>query len=242
MKNLIKIQLLQVIYLFLKLFPSKREFYSFQYLKGKGIEVGALSLPLLTKKSATVKYVDRMPIEKLREHYPNLSNYRMVHPHIIDNGEELYSIEVGSKDFVIANHFLEHCENPIFTLKNLFRVLKKDGLLYIAIPNKEQSFDRNREVTPFQHIVDDYTLGPEKMRKHHYIDWVKNVNNITEEHVIKTRVSELMKINFSIHYHVWDDNAFLEFISKANAILGNIYNIELFTRNNAEFIVILRKN
>ena len=38
----------------------------------------------------------------------------------IDDGERLGKIADASQDFVIANHFLEHCQDPILALLNIF--------------------------------------------------------------------------------------------------------------------------
>ncbi|MFA5871108.1 MAG: hypothetical protein WC858_00125 [Parcubacteria group bacterium] len=79
------------------------------YIKGKGIEIGALHNPLIVPESAKVKYVDRMTVFDLREHYSELSSLDLVIVDIICDGEKLEKIENDSQDFVIANHFFEHC-------------------------------------------------------------------------------------------------------------------------------------
>jgi len=38
-------------------------------------------------------------------------------------------------DFIIMRHVLEHCLEPISTLRKVHEVLSNDGILYIAIPN-----------------------------------------------------------------------------------------------------------
>ena len=87
------------------------------YIKGQGIEVGALHNPLIINSfNAKVKYLDRMNEVELRKHYPELSNLNLVSIDIIDNGDKLLTISNASQDFIIANHMLEHCVNPIKTI------------------------------------------------------------------------------------------------------------------------------
>ena len=88
---------------------SRRELITNLYIKGKGIEIGALHNPLIVPESAKVKYVDRMTVFDLREHYSELSSLDLVIVDIICDGEKLEKIENDSQDFVIANHFFEHC-------------------------------------------------------------------------------------------------------------------------------------
>ena len=60
---------------------------------------------------------------------------------VIDNGETLQTLPDARQDFVVANHFLEHCQDPIGTIVNHFRVLKPGGVLFMAVPDKRWSFD-----------------------------------------------------------------------------------------------------
>src|SRR4028119_2450886 len=87
------------------------------YLQGQGLEVGALHEPLQLSAKANVKYVDRLSVTDLRRHYPELNSLKLVDVDIIDDGERLATIPNSSQDFVIANHMLEHCMNPIQTLQ-----------------------------------------------------------------------------------------------------------------------------
>ena len=76
------------------------------YIKGAGIEIGALHSPLPVPKQAKVKYVDRMSVADLRKHYPEKKTSNLVAVDIVDNGETLAMLANDSQDFVIANHFL----------------------------------------------------------------------------------------------------------------------------------------
>ncbi|MGB7552188.1 MAG: methyltransferase domain-containing protein, partial [Chromatiaceae bacterium] len=151
------------------------------YLVGDGLEIGGLQRPLAVGKSAKVKYVDRMPVSELRRHYPELASIDLVEVDIIDDGERLETIADFSQDFVIANHFIEHCQDPILFIKNMLRVLRNGGIIYLAIPDKRYTFDRNRPDTPVEHMVRDYSEGPEWSRKQHFLEWARCVNNISDE-------------------------------------------------------------
>lgn len=94
-------------------FFQKRNRIVQEYIRGIGIEIGALHNPVPIPKNITVKYVDRLSVESLRHQYPELKNLPLVDVDIIANGETLDSIEESSQDFVVANHFLEHCQNPL---------------------------------------------------------------------------------------------------------------------------------
>src|SRR5215469_14170597 len=84
-----------------------------KFLRGNGIEIGALQRKLLVPLGCTIQYVDRMNLEELRSHYPELDGVSLQAPDVIDDGEKLARFGHNSLDFVVANHFIEHCENPI---------------------------------------------------------------------------------------------------------------------------------
>jgi hypothetical protein len=91
-----------------------------RYLHGEGIEIGALHNPLEVPRSARVGYVDHLPVEELREHYPGLADEPLVEVDVVvdvvDDGERFSTIGDATQDFVIANHFLEQCEDPLGAL------------------------------------------------------------------------------------------------------------------------------
>ena len=53
----------------------------------------------------------------------------------IGSAEEKLPFKEDFFDIILFNDVLEHLENPNFALKNIWRVLKKEGILYITTPN-----------------------------------------------------------------------------------------------------------
>ncbi len=220
------------------LFPTRNRLAR-KFLSGCGVEIGALHLPLMIPEGATVKYVDRAPADQLREIYPELNIFRFAAVDIIDNGEELKSVAPASQDFIIANHFLEHCENPIKTLLTHISRLKPGGILYLAVPDRDKTFDRRRPITPIAHVIRDFQDGPEGSRFEHYLEWARFVEDMPEEHA-ERRAKELMEKHYSIHYHVWtqaDFNDLLDYVRNMKS--GFAVRDAAKCRN--EFIFILQK-
>src|SRR5262245_59573174 len=94
----------------------RRRMMAALYLSGDGLEIGALNAPLVVPPGARVTYVDRMPIEELRRQYPELIDQELTPVDVVDDGERLLQFAPGSQNFIIANHFLEHTQDPIGTL------------------------------------------------------------------------------------------------------------------------------
>jgi len=208
-------------------------------MTGCGIEIGALHHPAKLRKGVQVKYVDRLSVEKLRKQYPELNKMQLVEADVIADGETLEPVGNLTQDFVIANHFLEHCQNPILAIENMLRVLKSSGILFVSIPDKRYSFDINRHITPYDHLVRDYTEGPEVSRRGHFEEWVRLVNKVTDDIEVERQIKHLMEINYSIHFHVWTETEMIEFFLKQKS--RRDFEIELFSRNINEMIFLLRK-
>ena len=148
-----------------------------RFLKGDGLEIGALHLPLWLPDGARARYVDRYSREDLRREYPELRTHDLVEVDVVDDGETLATVADESADFVIANHFIEHTENPIRTLGRHAQVLKPGGVLYMAVPDKRFTFDRDRPVTPLEHMVADHANGAHHSRRVHYEEWARLVEH-----------------------------------------------------------------
>jgi len=218
-----------------------RDMIARQYLAGNGIEIGPLQRPLNVPDSAKVQYIDRLPIEELRKHYPELKDHKLIEPDIIDNGEELSKIKDNTLDFVIACHFLEHCENPIKAIQNMLRVLRSDGILFIALPDKRYIRDKDRPVTSITHLELEHALGARWFRRVHFQEWVECENRKGAE--ARRRVTELLKMKYSIHYHVWTPIEMIELIVHLKKKRRLPFGVEIIYYNEEikEVIIILKK-
>jgi predicted SAM-dependent methyltransferase len=206
---------------------------------GSGIEIGALHQPLSVPAAATVYYVDRKTIPELRTHYAELAKYELVEPDVIDDGERLSTFADESQDFVIANHFIEHCEDPISALANAFRVLRTGGILYLAAPDQRRTFDRERPLTSIEHLERDYREGPGWSRTGHFEEWARLVDHVDD---VPGRVRQLMDMDYSIHFHVWTSDSFRSFLEHVEDTRpGTSFEIVEFVENEFEFVAILRK-
>jgi SAM-dependent methyltransferase len=209
------------------------------FLRGDGLEIGALHQPLSVPAVARVRYVDRMTTPELRKHYQELASLPLVEIDVIDDGERLATFEASSQDFVIANHFIEHCQNPILTFQNLFRVLKVGGVVYMGVPDKRFTFDIDRPCTTIEHVVRDYIDGPSVSKRAHFEEWVRLVNKCPDGPQVDEQVRHLMDIDYSIHFHVWTAKELFELFAVLHQYVQ--FELELFLRNGFETLVILRK-
>ena len=222
-----------------------------RWLTGAGIEIGALHNPLPVPPGTAVRYVDRLSVEELREHYPELDAEALVPVDISGDAEDLSTLADASQDFVIANHLLEHLENPLRGLEEMTRVLRPGGILYLALPDPRLTFDRDRELTSVDHVVADYRGATKATREAHYVEWVERAEPLVDFLVAtgaptgEPRVRELMAKSYSIHFHVWRPDTFLGVLLAARQEAGVLLEPLEFSGSRAgeddEFIFVLAK-
>lgn len=210
------------------------------WVRGRGIEIGALHHPMRLPQGAFVRYVDRLSVAELRRQYPTLAASRFAEVNVVDDAERLAAFASASEDFVIANHFLEHCQDPIGALKNMVRVLRPGGVLFLTLPDKRATFDCDRPVTSLAHLRSDHEHGPHGSRLNHYDEWVRLVEKVIGEEAIQKRIENLLSQDYSIHFHVWTFREMLELFMSLAGELG----FEIMSANNRgkEAAFVLRKN
>ncbi len=222
-----------------------RNFLAETFIIGQGVEIGALHNPLTVNTAkATVKYVDRMTVEDLRKQYPELNDKPLVQVDYVADGELLESVPDGSQDFVIGNHFIEHCQNPILAIRNMIRVLKPGGAVFLAVPDKRYTFDILRPPTTIEHFRADYEQGPQISKEKHFWEWVTMVQRIEGEEARNTEYKRLLDMDYSIHFHVWeksDMDNFLHYLIKNMKFDFEVV-VSLRVERSNENVFILRKN
>ena len=215
------------------------------FLHGDGLEIGALHLATALPPGAHARYVDRMSVSDLRAHYPELQTLDLAPVDVIDDGERLDTIEPESVDFIVANHFLEHCEDPIRTIQTHLTKLKPGGTLFYAVPDKRYTFDFQRPRTTLEHVIEDHEHGPEHSRAEHYVAWVRaglvpGFAPVTEQD-IQDKAAELERESYSIHFHIWTQADLAALMFHIHQRLGN-FEVEAIRRRSIENIVVLRKH
>jgi predicted SAM-dependent methyltransferase len=210
------------------------------YIKGRGIEIGALHRPLRVSSQARVTYVDRLWVPGLQQRYPELASRKLAKVGVVDDIERLTRIQDASQDFLIANHVLEHCQNPIGALLNFLRVLRGGGVLYLAVQDDRYTLNGTRPVTSLEHLLQDLERGPEWSKQQHLEEWTRMVNGVQEADEVAEQVSTLMKIDYRIQYHVWTQLELLQMLLLVRKKLS--FEIEVFLKRNKEVLMILRRS
>lgn len=111
-------------------------------------------------------------------------------------------------DFVLSSNCLEHVANPLKAIEEWIRVIKKDGLLLLILPNKDYCFDHKRPITDIKHLLDDYKNQKDESDLTHLSEIIelqdfkmdKCAGTIDK---FKERSLE-NQLNRALHHHVFD--------------------------------------
>jgi SAM-dependent methyltransferase len=135
---------------------------------GLGLEIGPSYNPVAPKRSGfNVEIADHLNqnalIEKYRPLGVDVGNIEEV-DHVWQ-GQPLSELigETGRYDWIVASHVIEHVPDVIGFLEQCQKLLRPDGVLSLAIPDKRFSFDHFRPLTTTGDILQ---AGIEKRSRH----------------------------------------------------------------------------
>ena len=134
---------------------------------------------------------------------------KMGYQYILE-ASDLSAIDSDQYDFILSSHSLEHCANPIKTLKEWQRVIRKGGVILVAVPDRRVTFDWRRRVTTFDHLLMDYegNVGEDDQTHFdeimHLHDLSKDIGAKDHEHFRARSLNNYE--NRCLHHHVFDDN------------------------------------
>lgn len=156
----------------------------------------------------------------------------------ISEASDLSQIPDSKYDFVISSNCLEHVANPLKAIEEWVRVVKKGGLLFVALPNQEHNFDHKRPITQFSHLLSDYQNNIDE-------DDLTHLDEILKLHDLKmdkpagnlAQFKERSLNNFenrALHHHVYDVTLLKE--------IFNHFNLEILQTNKGlDHIILGRK-
>jgi SAM-dependent methyltransferase len=225
-------------------------------LQGSGLDLGPGNHPFAVPEGVTVAYVDRWIPDESRELYPELpADSQFPKPDVVANFDvdRLTMIEPKSQDFVIASHLLEHLADPIGFLGEMYRVLRPGGLAIVLLPDMRRTFDRNRAITPLEHLTAEHAAGITAVDDDHILEFLVGADvpylwrggahsQIPEDPEERDELVAWYRQR-SIHVHCWTDREFPEVLAYCSEQLGQRWELldQMPTGDGEEFGYLLRR-
>jgi SAM-dependent methyltransferase len=218
-----------------------------QTLAGVGLEIGAQQVPTTVDyRKARVEYVDRLTADETANRFAIPRDALVEVTHVCD-AAKLDSIPDESKDFLIANHVLEHFDDPIGGLAEWLRVLKTCGRLFISLPNRMgNAFDFRRTPPTLSHLKRDFRDRSyrELHNRFHYADMVRTIYGFDESNpLILATADEWIRKEERHHYHVYDVRTLYNILREA----AHVMDVSLTTIKQLsfafgyEFLIVVEK-
>jgi SAM-dependent methyltransferase len=214
-------------------------------LAGEGLEIGALHYPLVVP-GGRVRYLDVEDRATLRTRFPELAAEALVEPTWIGDVVQASVPAITGRhfDFIVVNHVLEHIANPIQALANVWDGLRERGMLVLSVPDKQFTFDRERPLTTFAHVLAEFFQGVTEVDASHYVELLEH----TRPDVFSDRGCFVAALAEAAarreHAHVWDSDAFRTFMARSASTLGLVWEPvyeSAAAANHFEYFVVLRK-
>jgi len=80
-------------------------------------------------------------------------------------------------DFILTSHVIEHIANPIKVIKKWSNLLNDDGYIFCIIPDYRYCFDKDREETTIDHLIEDFMNSVDEKDDNHFYDNLNNKNH-----------------------------------------------------------------
>jgi SAM-dependent methyltransferase len=220
----------------------------------RGLEIGPYLQPTVRKDEGDVKYLDFYSTEELTARERERRPAATVIPTVdyVVKSDDYYRHVTEQFDYVIANHVIEHVDNPVQWVIDLARLLRPDGVLFLAVPDKKYNFDRYRTDTTLSHLLCDYFRGGGEPREHgidiqlHYdTAYVGKPIDLREKlDLARLRGAYDEKPHPGRHNHVFQSETFVGRILRPLQKLG-LWKFKLLEfadapSNHGEFYVVLR--
>jgi len=151
----------------------------------EGIEIGPLTHPVVEKGQGRIVYVDHASTDELKLKYASDSSVqpdRMVPLDVVIGGGSLAEAVGGHTfDYAIASHVIEHVPDFIGFLRGVSDILRREGFLCLAIPDKRYTFDRSRTNTVLADVIEAHLRGLQRPSVRQVFDHFATARPISAE-------------------------------------------------------------
>jgi SAM-dependent methyltransferase len=183
-----------------------------------GVEIGAFQTPIPDIRPF---YVDRF-VEFTKARVRCLADYQ--------GDATALPFRSHSLDYVASSHVLEHVANPVAALFEWARVVRHGGILYLVVPDRRYTFDHRRELTPPEHMMEDFVRGTTYCDGTHLNDYLDRIDlalwnpgstpeeNLAERERLRAAYLAALAAGeqINIHFHVFEPSNLEALIAAMN--------------------------
>ncbi|MBW4693766.1 MAG: class I SAM-dependent methyltransferase [Lyngbya sp. HA4199-MV5] len=172
-----------------------------------GVEIGPLTNPIVTRDMGSIYYIDHASTEDLQAKYANdpaTDISKIVDVDYIWGERSLAELTQNKQpfDYLIASHVIEHVPDLIGWLNEIRAILKPGGILSLAVPDKRQCFDYERQLTRLSDVFEAYLCRRKKPSSRQIFDHVASIVHLEGKYTWSKKVDETAE--FTRYYSLND--------------------------------------
>lgn len=216
-----------------------------------GLEIGACDLPTVPKGIGQCHHADFRTASDMAEMW-NLDPQSVCDVEFIINRKQRISDQIHKRfDYIIACHVIEHVPDPIGYIKDLSNLLKDDGILFLAVPDKHETNDKNRPLTSLEHILMDYHDRAVYPSVEHIVEFHRSWLELNHGQSVPMMDAYHYAVNYiasgesDAHCHVWDADSFndhFKMLTEHDMLGGlKIHSFEQTISGFNEFVAVFKK-
>lgn len=183
-----------------QVYPFPESALAHKYCVGKGLEIGGSAHNPFGLNTLNVDFTDSMETKFKKEEIRLCGKALKVD--IVASGDNI-PLPDESQDFIVSSHVIEHFPNPIKALIEWDRLVKPGGIIFMIVPHKERTFDKGKEKTPLEHLIEDFknnNTKPHAYPNGHDHCWVTEsfvemINYIIQELYMKWEIVEVQDVD-----------------------------------------------
>lgn len=162
---------------------SKRILEGLDVARLRGVEIGPLVNPIMTRDAGSITYVDHATTEDLRAKYaadPSVDVTKIVAIDAVWGDDSLaQALQCGPEyDYVVTSHVIEHVPDLITWLAEIEAILKDGGSHRLAIPDRRFTFDFFRRETRLPEVLDAWMQKARRPLPSAILDFYTYVANV----------------------------------------------------------------
>lgn len=141
----------------------------------------------------------------------------------------------GHFDFLASSHVLEHCKRPISTLGHWASVVRAGGFLWLAVPLKDECFDRDRFPVELAHLIaDDAQFNAEPHYREYFNRGIDKLTGVA----LEEKVQWALNTDANIHFHAFNEKSWSELFCHCWKL--GWFTVAEVRRNGHEMIYVLK--
>jgi hypothetical protein len=154
--------------------------------RARGLEIGPLNRPIVTRDMGPIEYIDRASREELQRWYSinaAVNTDDIVEVDHVWGDQTLFECVGGQRvyDYLVASHVIEHVPDLFGWLGEIASVVADGGIASFVVPDKRFTFDVLRRTSSESEMVDAFVRSLRRPEARQIFDHFNGFRDLSSE-------------------------------------------------------------